>query len=116
VAPREVVAEYRAALSRPKFARALSAERREAILELIEIVARHVEPSEHITKCRDPKDNMYLALAAASGASVMAGSDTDLLSMDGWRGVRIVTPAAFLAVVGAEAPAQAATDTPNMGD
>jgi uncharacterized protein len=38
---REVAAEYRAVLCRPKFARALSVERREAVLELIEVTARH---------------------------------------------------------------------------
>ena len=60
VVSREVVAEYRAVLCRPKFARALSAERRDAILELIEVTARRVQPTEEMTDCRDRKDNMYL--------------------------------------------------------
>jgi putative PIN family toxin of toxin-antitoxin system len=71
VVSREVVAEYRAVLRRRKFARALSAERRESILEFIEVVARRVEPVELIADCRDPKDNMYLALAAACGATFL---------------------------------------------
>jgi uncharacterized protein len=100
----EVVAEYRAVLRRPKFARALSAERREAILELIEVVARRVQPAEQIFDCRDPKDNMYLALAAASGASILVSSDADLLMLDPWRGVRVVTPAVFLALPGVAQP------------
>ena len=58
---REVVDEYRAVLCRPKFAQALSAERREAILELIEVVAQRVQPVERVTDCRDQKDNMYIA-------------------------------------------------------
>jgi hypothetical protein len=74
-----------AVLRRPKFARALSAERRESILELI----------------GDPKDNMYLALAAACGATFLVSSDADLLVLDPWRGVRIVTPAGFLAMTAA---------------
>ncbi len=68
VVSREVVAEYRAVLRRPKFARAISAERRERILEFIEVVARRVEPVEQVADCRDPDDNRYLALAAASSA------------------------------------------------
>jgi uncharacterized protein len=97
---RDVVDEYRAVLSRPKFALALSAERREAILELIEVVARRVQPIERVTDCRDQKDNMYLALAAASGATLLVSSDADLLVLDSWRNIRILTPAAFLVRVG----------------
>jgi hypothetical protein len=97
---REVVDEYRAVLRRPKFARALSAARREAILELIEVVARRVQPVERVTDCRDRKDNMYLALAAASGATLLVSSDADLLELEPWRDVNILTPAAFLVHVG----------------
>jgi putative PIN family toxin of toxin-antitoxin system len=101
VVSREVAAEYRAVLRRPKFARALSEERRESILELIEIVARRVEPVEQVADCRDPKDNMYLALAAACGATLLVSSNADLLVLDPWRGVRIVTPAVFVALTAA---------------
>jgi putative PIN family toxin of toxin-antitoxin system len=97
---REIVDEYRAVLSRPKFARVLSAERREAILELIEVMTRWVQPVERVTDCRDKKDNMYLELAAAAGASLLVSSDADLLDLDPWRDVRILTPAAFLAHIG----------------
>ena len=103
---REVVAEYRAVLCRPKIARALSTERREAILELIEVTARRVQPTREITDCRDRKDNMYLALAAASGANVLVSSDSDLRVLDPWRGVRIMTPSAFLAHAGVVPPRQ----------
>lgn len=91
----------------PKFARALSAERREAILELVEVVARRVQPPEQVRDCRDPKDNMYLALAAAAGAALLVSSDADLLVLDPWRGVRIVTPAGFLALIDAATPPRA---------
>jgi hypothetical protein len=101
---REVVDEYRAVLCRPKFAHALSAERREAIIELIEVVSQRVQPIERVTDCRDQKDNMYLALAAASGATLLVSSDADLLVLDSWRGVRILTPAAFLVHVGTALP------------
>jgi uncharacterized protein len=40
---------------------------------------------------------MYLALAAAGGAAVLISSDTDLLMLDPWRGIRILRPAEFLA-------------------
>jgi predicted nucleic acid-binding protein len=55
-----------------------------------------VEPSEQVEDCRDPKDNCYLALAWAAGASVIVSGDEDLLVLDPWRGVRVLRPAQFL--------------------
>jgi putative PIN family toxin of toxin-antitoxin system len=44
--------------------------------------------------CRDPRDDKFLAMACHAVALV--SSDTDLLILDPWRGVRILTPSAFL--------------------
>lgn len=41
---------------------------------------------------------MYPALAGASGAAFIVSSDSGLLVLDPWRGIRIVTPAEFLNV------------------
>ena len=49
--------------------------------------------------CRDPKDNKFLALARACDAAVLISSDADLLVMDPWQGVPIITPAAFVALL-----------------
>ncbi len=46
---------------------------------------------------RDVKDNIYLELPLASGAHTIISSDNDLLVLDPWRGVRDLTPAAYLA-------------------
>ena len=47
-------------------------------------------------ECRDPKDDKYLALAAAGPASVIVSSDVrHLLSMHPWRGIPTLSPAAF---------------------
>jgi len=50
-----------------------------------------VEPA-----CRDPKDNLFLALAAVVGAKIIVSSDHDLLVLHPWQGVAIPTPAEFL--------------------
>lgn len=52
---------------------------------------RLVRPS-----CRDPRDNLFLALAAASAADVIVSSDEDLLILDSWHGIPVVTPSEFL--------------------
>ncbi|MDP1656717.1 MAG: putative toxin-antitoxin system toxin component, PIN family [Hylemonella sp.] len=46
--------------------------------------------------CRDPKDNMFLALVQACDADALISSDADLLVLHPWQGVPILTPAAFL--------------------
>ena len=56
-------------------------------------------PREQIVECRDPNDDKYLELVVASGANIAVTSDLDLLTMDPWRGTRLVRPAAYLAMV-----------------
>jgi len=51
---------------------------------------------EPVTDCRDPKDNKYLELALAAGASVIVSSDDDLLVLNPWRGIRILRPADYV--------------------
>lgn len=46
--------------------------------------------------CRDPKDEMLLECAAVSGAEAIVSGDKDLLVLDGYSGIRIVTPRGFL--------------------
>lgn len=46
--------------------------------------------------CRDPKDHQFLALVLACDADMLVSSDDDLLVLNPWRGVPILTPAAFM--------------------
>ena len=46
--------------------------------------------------CRDAKDAKFLALALGCQAAKLVSSDADLLVLHPWRGVPILTPAAFL--------------------
>lgn len=95
----EVEDEYREVIFRRKFDRFVSVERRRQILDLVVVAAERVEPSEAIRECRDPKDDKYLALAAAGNANVIVSSDAHLLSMSPWRGIPILSPADFLSLV-----------------
>jgi len=63
------------------------------------VAADRIEPTEAVRECRDPKDDKYLALAAAAGADVIVSSDVHhLLSMHPGRGISIVSPADYLAL------------------
>ena len=46
--------------------------------------------------CRDPKDDRILELALNGDAGVIVTGDMDLLVLNPFRGVRIVTPTEFL--------------------
>jgi uncharacterized protein len=97
-----VFREIAGVLARPKFAGVLSHSRRSEALELLVAAALWVEPIEKVVDCRDAKDNRYLELALAAGATVILSGDDDLLTLSPWRGVRVLRAAQFLAELGVE--------------
>ncbi|CAN5462517.1 hypothetical protein BH10PSE6_BH10PSE6_49250 [soil metagenome] len=92
-----VDSEIAEVLGRSKFARAVSNTRRHAILTALRATALWFEPAIRVRDCRDAKDDKYLELALASGAETIVSSDSDLLVLSPWRGVRILLPSAYLA-------------------
>jgi putative PIN family toxin of toxin-antitoxin system len=51
---------------------------------------------EHIKACRDPKDDKFLELAVNGNASYLVTGDKDLLVLNPFRDISIITPAQFL--------------------
>jgi putative PIN family toxin of toxin-antitoxin system len=86
-----------AVLERPRIARLVSPARRFRVLAMVRRDAVWFTPAERVTDCRDAKDNKYLELALAAGASAIVSGDADLLVLNPWRGVRILKPAGYLA-------------------
>jgi putative PIN family toxin of toxin-antitoxin system len=58
-----VFSEIAEVLSRPKFTRVVTEDRRLEVLELLAAAAPRVDPDEKVENCRDAKDNRYLELA-----------------------------------------------------
>ncbi len=52
--------------------------------------------TESVAACRDPKDDKYLALAHESKAACIVTGDKDLLDLNPYRGIAILTPRQFL--------------------
>ncbi len=52
--------------------------------------------TDAVTDCRDPKDNMILALALSGHADLIVTGDKDLLCLHPWRGIAILSPADYL--------------------
>jgi predicted nucleic acid-binding protein len=57
--------------------------------------AELVTITERVAACRDPKDDKFLELALNGRADVIVSGDADLLVLDTFRGIPIITPAAF---------------------
>jgi len=82
-------------LARPRLAPLIPAEFRDWLDEVM-AAAELVEITERITACRDPRDDKFLELAVAGNAELIVTGDADLLALHPFRGVAIVTPAAFV--------------------
>ena len=95
---RAVWDEVAGVVCRPRLARFVRAELCDELLEALRRAAVWFEPTEAVADCRDAKDNKYLELALASGAGTIVSSDADLLILHPWRGVRILSPAEYLAL------------------
>ena len=92
----DLVEELNDVLSREKLSRYVTREERERFLEALIAESELVEIKESITACRDPKDDHLLELAASGGATFVVTGDRDLLVLDPFRNIRIVTPQDFL--------------------
>lgn len=81
----------------PKFDRYVSQARREELLGRLAPIVEIVEVVQQVRACRDPKDDQFLEAAVNGRADVVITGDADLLALDPFRGIAIVTPAAYLA-------------------
>jgi putative PIN family toxin of toxin-antitoxin system len=71
----------------------------ESILKLTLLRGEEVRPSHSLVVCRDPKDNKFLEVAVEGKANVIVSGDEDLLVLNPFEGIGIVSPARFLEMV-----------------
>lgn len=95
----ELLEELSDVLGREKFDRFVTREERDEFLETFVEQATLVEVMETVQECRDPKDDKILELALNGQAEYIVSGDKDLLVLDPFRGVKIVTAEEFLRVV-----------------
>jgi len=85
-------------LDRPRLAPLISASFRDWLGEVL-AKAELVELTNRFAACRDAKDDKFLELAVNGRAEVIVSGDADLLVLNPFRGIPIVTPAVFLSTV-----------------
>lgn len=72
------------------------------VVEFRSLRGRDVRPEEKIEIYRDPKDNMVLEAAITGEARVIVSGDDNLLTLDPFRGIPIVSPSKFLEMLDRE--------------
>ncbi len=88
--------ELEQVLNRKKFNKYLSLEDRQVFLLKFISTSELVSITEKIAVCRDEKDNKFLELAISGNANVIVTGDLDLLVLNPFQAVEIVTPDIFI--------------------
>lgn len=91
-----VLAELCEVLSRKRFRRYVDEEDIRTFVAVLTREAEWVDVDVRITACRDPKDDKFLELAVSGQATHVVSGDSDLLALNPFQGITIVTPQALL--------------------
>lgn len=99
----QILAEYLETIARPEIVakfRSLPEHMRQVLdyLTLAEVVELSAIPAVS----RDPKDDQFLATAAAGQADYLVTEDRDLLVLEQYEGIRIIPALAFLQLLRSE--------------
>ncbi len=84
-------------LARAKFDPYVSIEERQDFLRCLGRIAEMIPIIHTIHACRDPHDDKFLELAVNGETSLIITGDVDLLDLDPFRDIPIITPASYLA-------------------
>ena len=91
-----VLEELADVLARPKFDAYVSIEDRQEFLRLLGRIVEMVPIVHTVRACRDPRDDKVLELALNGEANAIVTGDADLLALNPYRGIPILTPARYL--------------------
>jgi uncharacterized protein len=95
------LSELESVLLRDKFDRYLDRESRQEFIDHYRAASALFpvtvdEEKALIPPCRDPRDNKFLALALHCSAQFLISSDDDLLVLNPWQDITILSPSQFL--------------------
>jgi len=95
----ETLAELEEVFNRPKLNRYSRIEDRINLLRALINKAIIVPINSHIIDCPDPKDNKFLELAVDGKGTYIVSGDGDLLDMNPYMGIRIISAAEFMRIL-----------------
>jgi uncharacterized protein len=88
--------ELSAVLGRAKFDPYLAIADRQEFIRLLGRIAEMVPIVRVVSACRDPRDDKFLEVAVNGRANTIVTGDRDLLELDPFMGIAILSPAAYL--------------------
>jgi uncharacterized protein len=94
-----VIEEVETRLSRPRFAKYVDDAKRRAFIADLRAASLLVELTGELRACRDPDDDKLLETAVLGNADCLVTGDKDLLVLDPFQGIPIITPSQFLGVI-----------------
>jgi putative PIN family toxin of toxin-antitoxin system len=83
-------------LKRPKFGRYIGAGLLTPFVNHVWSVAEQVAIRSPIHACRDPRDDKFLEVAVHGRADAIVTGDSDLLDLNPFGGIAVLTPAEYL--------------------
>lgn len=92
----ETFTELLTVLRRDKFRKYVSWERSIDYIEWYGTISELVLVTRHVAACRDPKDDKFLSLAVSGRADCIVAGDADLLDMEAFDGIPILSPSDFI--------------------
>lgn len=92
----ELLEELSEVLEREKFKRYITIQEKEEFLETLVERSVLIDLDEKAQVCRDSKDNQILELALNGGAKCIISGDQDLLVLNPFQNIQIITVEAFL--------------------
>jgi uncharacterized protein len=90
------MAELADVLARPRLDRYVSREDRKQFLRQLTRTAEFVPIVHLVRECRDPRDDKFLEVALNGNADLILTGDADLLALNPWRGIEVVSPGEYL--------------------
>lgn len=96
LASTETLRELMTKLLSPEFDRYVPRDQRDALLARLAPLLEIVEVVQRIHVSRDPDDDKFLEVAVNGRADVVVSGDKDLLELNPFRGVAILTPTGFM--------------------
>lgn len=91
-----VLVELYEVLTRRRFRRYIDDEDIRIFLATLTTEAQWIDANVQIKACRDPKDDKFLELAVASRATHIITGDADLLTLNPFQTIQILSPHSFL--------------------
>jgi uncharacterized protein len=92
----DTMEELARVLSRRKFDRYVSIEDRVEFVRVVSRVAEMVPIVHRIHACRDARDDKFLEVAVNGSARLIVTGDADLLALNPFREIAILSPADYL--------------------